>query len=427
LSLRSITFKAKYFKIVLVVTAIGCIFIGCIFVRWNLGNVAAQQTDPKGRDSIDIAKWLAELSPSDPRTHLFAAKAYESTFDPNDLYRSVREYELAASLSPHNFATWLSLARSRGLQGDVEGSFKAYDRALGLAPNYSLPRWMYGNALLRDGRTDEGFSLVSAAASSDPKYLRPAISTALQLFDGNVDAVRRGLGNTVQTNAGLARELFVLGRIQESFESWQQIEPEAKKQEFRELGQMLSTKFADLKKFRMAASIQCDIDFDRSGVTGKVVNGGFEEEVRLGNTDIFNWRITEGSHPQVGISETVKRSGKYGLILMFSSFESAGFRSLEQLLPVEPSVDYELEMYFRSDLRTEATLRWEVIDAVTSKLIAASDPINKAADWTPLRIRFKVPGDSDGVQIRFVRNGCTGPACPMNGRLIFDDFSLKRL
>jgi hypothetical protein len=160
----------------------------------------------------------------------------------------------------------------------------------------------------------------------------------------------------------------------------------------------------------------------------KIVNGGFEEGIKLGNTAVFDWRISDGAYPQVGLSDTVRRSGQYGMLLIFSSFESAGFRSISQTIAVEPAVDYELELYYRADLRTDASLKWEVADAATLQSIAETEAVSRATtDWTPLRVRFRTVGNADGILIRLVRQGCAGPACPMNGRLIFDDFSLRRL
>lgn len=423
-----ITFQPKYVRVALIIAGVICLLLSWGFIRWNLANVVALQVDHRSPDSRSIADWLTAFSPSDPRTHVFAAKVYETTFDPDDLNRAVLEYEVAASLSPHNYVMWLNLGRARALLDDSEGAFKAYERALELAPNYSIVRWVYGNALLRVGRLDDGLALVSKAADLDPQYSRPAISTALQVFDGNIDEVRRTMGDKGKVNAGLAEGLLAGGRIEEAFDSWQRLSPESRRGEFKTLGETLRNKTVELKRFRIAARIQGDISDGQIPAVSRIVNGGFEEEVKLGGTDIFDWRISNGSHPQVGLSDVVKRSGRFGLLLVFSSFETAGFRSIDQTIAVEPYADYELEIFFRSDLRTDASLKWEVADATTSLPIVETPPINKAApEWTRLSVRFKIPGNTDGVQIRLVRQGCGGPACPMSGRLIFDDISLNRL
>jgi hypothetical protein len=410
-----------------VLIVLGYLLLSWVFIRWNVGNVAATQVDPKSPDSRFVADWLTEFSPLDPRTHLLVAKAYESTFNADDLDRAVRENEIAASLSPNSYGIWLSLGRSRGLVDNSEGAFEAYDRALALAPNYSLPRWIYGNALIRAGRLNEGFALISAAASTDSKYLQPAVSIALQLFDGNVDEVRRGLGDTVETNAGLVRAQLSAANVESAFEAWNRLSPEVQRGTNKELGKMFAAKLVELKRFRMAASVLAGISDSNIPATSTIANGGFEEEIKMGSTGAFDWRIGNGSYPQIGLSDSVTHSGRYGLLLVFNSFESTGLRSLDQMVPVEPSMDYELEVYFRSDLRSDATLKWQIFDTVSSRSIAETDVVRQTVDWTALKARFRVPEGIDGILLRLVREGCAGPACPMNGRVVFDDISLRRL
>lgn len=397
------------------------------FIRWNLANVVALQLDPKSPDSRYIADWLTGFSASDPRTHLLAAKVYESSFDADDLNRSVREYEFATSLSPHNYVMWLNLGRVRGLVGDADGSFKAFERALALAPNYSLVKWVYGNALIREGRTDEGFKLISSAAAGDPKYVGPAISTAIQIFEGRVDEVRRSMGDTARINAGLAETLVSLGRPEEALDSWRRLSPEMMTGELQNLGQKLRSKLIDEKNYRVAAAVHADITANKFSPVSQIANGGFEEGVKLNNTDVFDWRISEGTHPQVGLSDGAKRSGQFSLLLAFNSFETAGMRVIDQVIAVEPATDYELVIFYRSDLRSDAVLKWEINDVSSLQPIAVSPPINNAAEWTPLRVLFRSAETSDGIQLRLVREGCGGPACPMSGRVMFDDISLKRL
>ncbi len=61
------------------------------------------------------------------------------------------------------------------------------------------------------------------------------------------------------------------------------------------------------------------------------------------------------------------------------------------------------------------------------RLIASTPAIVATADWTPLKAKFTVPTVSDGVVIRFTREGCGGGSCRVNGKLVFDDLSIKRL
>jgi len=87
---------------------------------------------------------------------------------------------------------------------------------------------------------------------------------------------------------------------------------------------------------------------------------------------------------------------------------------------------YEFEGFYRFDMKSTAKFKFEIADLVTG-VIGATEPFAMAGDWTTMRARFTVPAVSDGVIIRFVREGCSGPTCPMNGRIFLDDLSLRRL
>jgi hypothetical protein len=84
-------------------------------------------------------------------------------------------------------------------------------------------------------------------------------------------------------------------------------------------------------------------------------------------------------------------------------------------------------VFYRSDLKTPASLKWEVADAGSTQAIAGTPYIVPTTDWTSLKARFTVPARTDGIIIRLAREGCAGPSCPMNGKLSFDDISLRRL
>ncbi len=397
------------------------------FVRWNLANVIASQIDPRRPEAPLLADWLTGFAPDDPMTHLLAGTVYERTFEPGDLERAVFEFETAAALSPENYLMWMNLGKARSFAGDTEGAFAAYRRALALAPNYASIQWVFGNALIREGETGEGFALIAKSAAANPDYLTPGIATALQAFEGDVGQVRSAMGNTGNVNAGLVSVLASAKRFDEAFEAWGQISLDDKQLEFRSLGERLVSQMTEAGKFRMAVGIQADITEAEKPAVATITNGGFEAPVKPRNAGIFEWRISEGTHPQIGLSDGLKRSGQYSLMLLFSSFETAGLRTIDQTVAVDPAAEHELEIFYRSDIKSKATLRWEIVDAYSSTRIAVSEPLIPAADWTAMRIVFRSPEASDAVQLRLIREGCVGPACPMNGRISFDDISLRKL
>jgi hypothetical protein len=249
----------------------------------------------------------------------------------------------------------------------------------------------------------------------------------MQIFDGDITKVRQGLGDTDQTNAALASMLASQERFDDAVDMWSKIG--SRQQSQRRLGETLAGTLAAAHKYRLATRVMADLLDENSEkpTAGQISNGGFENGVKLRDAKLFEWQIAEGAQPQIGLSEGQAHSGKYNLWLLFNSFESSAFRSIAQTIAVEPGAEYEFEVFYRSDVKTTAALKWEIANAVSTFPIAATQPMTAAGDWTPLRVRFTAPSDTDGVIIRLARDGCGGPSCPMSGKLTLDDLSLRRL
>jgi tetratricopeptide (TPR) repeat protein len=428
LPLKLIKIKPWLAGVCLTAAAVLCVTTAWFFVKWNFVNAVASHIDERRPESILVADWLTQLAPADPQTHFTAAYLFEKTFEPDDLTRALSEYEIAAALSPHNYLMWLNLGKARSQNGDVEGAEKAYERALQLAPNYSSVQWVYGNLLLRSGKPDEGFALIAKAAVSNRDYSRTAMATALQLFEGDVGQVRRALGDSDTTNATLATTLAAQKRYDEAFDAWSRLAAGDKAAKFGELGDTLIAQLAEAKKFQLAARVTADLRVNESEkpVLGQILNGGFESTVKLTKAGPFEWTIAEGSEPQIGLTELQKRSGNSSLWMIFNSFKAIGFRPVSQTVAVVPGAEYEFEVFYKSDIKSSATLKWEIADAGTGQPIASTAAMTPSADWVSLKAGFKVPTASDGVIIRLVREGCIGSSCPMSGKISFDDISIRR-
>jgi len=423
--LKVIKIDQKPARIALGVIALLCLVVMWFLVRWHFANTIASRLDADRPESRLVADWLIGVAPHDPQTHFAAATIFERTFDEGDLERSLAEYETAASLSPEDFRLWLHIARSRTQLGDAAGAETAFRRAAELAPNYTAVHWAFGNFLVRQGSVEAGFVLMARAADKNPDYARAGVITAMELFEDDIEQTRRALGDSDAANAALALHLAAAKRFAESAETWSRVPAAARN--YKALGEKLYSQFIEAKQYRAAARVSADMQGE-SGTPagGRIANGDFEEQVKLRGAGLFEWNVSEGVHPQIGLNESQKRSGRYSLILAFDSFESAAYRNLSQTVPVEPGAIYEFQGFYRFDLKSTAKFKWEIVDPVAG-VIAATEPLTLAGDWTTLRARFTVPAGSDGIVLRFTREGCSGPTCPTSGRIFFDDFSIRKL
>ncbi len=430
MSLKLLKIKHKHIaRIVIVAFGAVCLWSGWVFIKWNFATAIATHLEARLPETKIIAAWLTELSPSDADAHYALAVGLEKSFEPGDVERALVEYERAAQLSPDDYRLWLALARASSRSGDGDGAQTAFQRAHELAPNYAHLQWAFGNFLVRQNRIDDGFAFIAKAAASNPQYSGPAAVFALQIFDGDANRVREMLGGGEASDVALAPVFASLKRYDDSLAAWNRLPSDLKITKHKKLGEQLIEQMVGANQFRYATHITADLiegDVEKP-LRQKIVNGGFERGVKLKDAGRFEWQIGEGNEPQVGLSETQKHSGRYGLWMVFNTFETAHFRQVSQVVAVEPKARYRLEAYYIYALKTASRLKVEIINPATGLPLGMTGEMSPTNEWKPLSVEFVMPNDVDGVRIQLRREGCNGPACPVTGTLGLDEFSLTRL
>ncbi len=391
--------------------------------KWTFANMASQSAE-----TAEIAELIASLAPDDPQTHYAAAVVLEKTFNPDDLTRATAEYEIAAALTPHNYLLWLALGRARERAGDSAGAETAVRRALELAPHYAVVHWTLGNILLRQGKLDEAFAEIRTAVASDSNFAAPAVAISWQILDGSVTEVKRAIGDSQATNAAFTMLLAREKRFDQAFEAWSLLPPEARSGEQKASGEELLRSFVNEKKYHLAVRMHNSMSGEdgQTLMIGEIGNPGFETDIELQNAGLFEWQITAGGHPQIVLSDGQRRTGARSLWLIFKSADGREFRQVSQTVAVEPGRRYELELFYKADLKTAATMKWEIVDASHSTLLGATNLLEAVrTDWSSLKADFVMPSGSEGIVLRLVREDCRSAICPIAGSVWFDDFSLR--
>ena len=171
--------------------------VAAVSAKWGMGNTLATRSQEKEVTDLGVT-----LAPDDPLARLSHAAVLEKTFDMNDIAGSLREYETAAAMSPHDFRLWLGLGRDASVTVTVPVPNERSDAASRSPPELSRAlRWALGNLLVCEGRTDEGFAEIRKAADSDTAFAAPAVAAAWLAFDGDVDAVSRACSAAARTRA----------------------------------------------------------------------------------------------------------------------------------------------------------------------------------------------------------------------------------
>lgn len=368
----------------------------------------------------ETAQFAVDLSPNEPQTHFALSVWQEKTFLPEDFIKSLAELEQATALSPNDFRFWLALGRARERSGDSVGAENALQKAFALAPNYSETQWALGNFLFREGKPDKAFPLIRRAGENNPTYVVPAISVLWQIFDGDLSQIKTALGDAPPIKASLASFLAKEKRFDEAVEIWNTLPENEKNTNYKQIGDEIFAELIADKKFNTALKLN-----NQAGEAGKIFNGDFEQPIQQRTTNVFDWQISDGAQPQIGQNNETKHGGNASLFLIYNSDDGNNLRQIQQTVAIVPGKTYTLEGFYKTDLKTSATLRWEIANADDGKILATTESINKTSDWTNLKTVFTAPENSEAIVLRLVRADCKPGICPISGKIWFDDLTIK--
>ena len=340
--IKAIKVESILYRLAIVAIALLLLTTLFYFSKSYFGNSISTQAQNK-----EVAELAALMAPGDSQTHYALGVLGEKSFMPEDLPKSVMEFEKAVALSPNDFRLWAALGKARERSGNANGAELALREAKRLAPNYSEVQWAFGNILLRQGKTDEAFVEIRNAVDSDPKFASPAATTMWQIYDGDVAKIRKTIGESNHVNSALAIFLLKQGNTNEALEIWNGLPPDKQKTDFLKDGEQLYAQLISKKKHRKALKIYSQISAPGSKKfeVGMIDNGGFEEAVETKKPSVFEWNIANGTRPQINISSAQKKNGRQSIVISFKTTNTKDFRSISQTIAVESEKEYEFGVF----------------------------------------------------------------------------------
>lgn len=425
-----INLRPVWARVPLLLLALAALYCGWVGVRWGIGNTMAETapasyaTDPTA--AFESAEAAARLAPHDPYTHLMLARLNQASFEPAAVPRALAEYEQAAALAPNDYMTWMEAGRARAALGDTEGGVAALQRAAGLAPNYTQPRWHLGNALLRAGRTEEALAELRRAADLDPTLRPQVFNLAWQVYGPDLSRVVDAVGKTAESRAQLVAVLAGRGNLEDAQGVWEGLGPEGRRGQ-QVVADALSRAIYAKGQYRRALAILSEGSFPGL-VVGQFHDGGFESEIAPGARTLFGWNVTQGSG-QVVIDARGAHGGRRSLRIAFNASMQVDFRNVWQTIAVEPGVRYRLSFFVKTEeLRSAATLAAMVSEPASPDTpFAGSAPVAQGTqDWQPVSFEFTAGPKTEAVLVRLTRVSCAEGACPIYGKIWYDDFNLER-
>ena len=418
-------------RLPLLLLAAAALYCGWAGARWGIGVTMAEAapatyaTDPAA--ALESAEAAARLAPRDPFTHLMAARLNQFSFEPEAVPRALEEYRRAAELAPNDYLIWVEAGRARAALGDIEGGVRMLQRAAELAPSYAQPRWHLGNALLRAGRAEEAFAELRRATDADPNLRPQVFNLAWQVYAPDLARVADAVGKTPEARGQLVAVLAGRGNLDEAQKIWAGLGPEGQRGQQGAADALARALYAK-GQYRRALSVLSEGGFKGLAV-GQFSDGGFESDVDAKGRALFGWNVSQHEGSLVAIDARNAHGGRRALRVTFSASAQVDFRNVGQVVAVEPGARYRLSFHVRTDeLRSAATLVVAVSEpGAPETILASSAPAAQGTqDWQPVSFEFAAGPKTEAVLVRVVRVTCAEGACPIYGKIWYDDFNLER-
>lgn len=425
---KTISSKSAVGRIAVLGVVIAALAFAWFGVRWQVGNMLGELTQPSQDNALAVAQAATELAPRDPLPRWLLATKLKEEFDEASTAESIRNFEETVRRSPNDFRWWIELGRAYEQAERIAEAEKAFKRAVELAPAYTFPQWQIGNFLLRQDRIDEAFVHLTKTTEKSIVYREQVFALAWDYFDKSPQRVEQIAANTPEVRVTLA--LFYARReaAADAVRIWNTI-PEPEKAKNPVLVKTITQLLYTQRHFRETLEFARQAGIDPDAQPETVSNAGFEKSLGDAESTFFGWKVDRNDNKlEVRSDTTTKSEGQQSLKLVFKNYSKPELYNVSQLIAVQPRGRYRLTFMLRTDnLKTGGEPILDIVDAKHDTFIVRSQRFPLGTnDWQKWTLEFSVPEDSDGITIKTGREAC-GENCPISGTLWYDDFKLEKL
>lgn len=395
-------------------------------VRWQLSEMFSVITRRDDPNVVLFADTAVSWAPSSPQASKFRALLGEVTASA-DKRNAVEIAEQTVRLAPDDYRWRVELARILAQNDQPERAQREYERATELAPSYAMPRWHYGNFLLRQERVDEAFAQLKLAAAGNGFYRDQVFSLGWDYFGKDASRLESLAADDSQSRTQLAYFFASRGRAEDALRNWNRLSEDEKSMNAGFL-RVMSQGVFEQKQFPQALEFERQLGVDEDVNREAITNASFEKGLNGEAKSRFAWQIVRNVPKlEIASDSNVKHGGQRSARLSFRGFNRAELGNLYQIVVVQPSTKYTLRFWLRTEnLKSAGTPMLDIMSANDNAPIARTQPFpTGSSDWQPVVVDLVTPENCNAIVIRTIRAYC-GEDCPLTGVLWYDDFELQK-
>jgi len=412
-------------RAILVLVVILTLVFAWFSVKWQLGNMLAENTSPVKPEAETVAEYAIWLAPDDPLSNWILASSKSRSFF-SKTEQSLESFKNAVRLAPYDFRWWLELGSALEENNEIELAESALKKAVSLAPSYAYPRWRLGNFYLRRGDVEKAIAEFQQASKHNSVYRQQIFSVLWDYFDQNPEILMKTVEDNPSAMADLAVFFATKSRPNESLQVWQKLTPDERNRR-GPIAKVLAQGLFEKKHFRSSLEFSKEIGLDAEADIGKMQNGGFESPIDRESKAYFDWKVVPVEKTDVRLDATQKHSGRRSLRIQFNGYSGIQYYHVYQTVVIQSEKKYRLVFWHRAEkLKSAGPPLIEILNAGDYKLIKSSKPIEDSAEWQKQEVEFITPEGAEAIVIRVGRVVC-GSQCPLFGTIWLDDFELTEI
>ncbi len=357
--------------------------------------------------SPEAVRKALQWDPRNPQYHVVLARLLQLSAEGEILGETIRLYESAVRLTPHQADYWAELAGVYEWAGRLEDARRAYERAQQLFPNSPEINWSLGNYYVRADKFHEALPAFRRSIRGNTEKRRAAFDIAWRAT-GDANLI---LAEMIPARVDILFEyLNYLGetqRIDAVGKVWARIlelgspfEPQAAFPYFDAL-----IRQQRLDELRAAWTVLATRNPGRirqhAADPNVITNGDFESEILNGGLD---WRVLPVEGVVVSVDTRNFLDGTHSLEIQFDGKHNVDYAHVFEYVPVKPNTVYRFMGYMRVQaITTDSGPRFQIQDAYdSSKLSLSTDNLVGALNWLPQQLEFKT---GPKTRLLLVRSG----------------------
>ncbi len=330
------------------------------------------------------------------------------SFGEPDPSEAIADYKKAIEKDPHSANYWMDLASADEAADDNTHAREAYLRAREAYPISAQVAWNYGNFLLRQGESSEGYVEIQRAVSGDPSLLPLAISRVWRSSEDAGVLLDKVLPANVEAYSQALSFFESIHEAEPGIEVWRRLmslgKPLALPRSFPFFEELIREDRAeDARRAWLQAFAAAGLPHDEPANNSLVWDGHFTGDFANGG---LGWRWDSPMGAVIDFDIAPPALGGRSVRLEFGGGLNIGLITPSQFVPVEPNHTYHFRGNIRTDhITTESGMRFSIVDPHhPAEVNLFTENLTGTNLWTEENADVTTGADTHFLQIHLYRN-----------------------